>query len=115
VWDGRCRFKTWLLTVTTNTCIDEIRDRQMRRADSTEDLGVGSADDGRADLEHDVTNAVGTLSAVERELIRLRINEGLTVKEIVEKTGMSEGTVNRRIAEAFAKLKKQLPGYGPRE
>src|SRR5579872_4126030 len=77
---GGCKFRNWLYSIATNVCREERRDRKKRQAERIDNVGARSSDYERAELENDMAKALGTLDALERELIRMRVNEGMTVK-----------------------------------
>lgn len=109
-WDASV--KTWLLTITRNTAIDFKRSAFLRKVtltDSYEDRGSGQS------AEHEVMAqwAVGDLWKLVlqlpqkyREAIILFAHYQLSLKEIAEVLGVSEGTVKSRMFHARQKLAK---------
>ena len=54
------------------------------------------------------SRALEVLDAPQREVIHLAYFEGLSQREISERTGMPLGTVKSRTASAFKKLRAEL-------
>ncbi len=82
-------------------------------APSKEEMIVGN--DQRRQIRVELYKHISTLSARQRELIKLRFYEGLSYEEIVIKTGLAHRTVYNSIYEALKRLKGDLdPGkvYG---
>lgn len=104
--------KTWLLTITRNTAIDFKRSAFLRKVtltDSYEERG------SRQSAEHEAMEqwAVGDLWKLVlqlpvkyREAIILFAHYQLSLKEIAEVLGVSEGTVKSRMFHARQKLTK---------
>ncbi len=121
---GRGSFITWLLSITHNMAIDEVRKRRRRpqKADSEEPETVlaAMADTGAgADVEDEVwlgalrdtiTGALNGLPAPQREAIELAYYQGLTQREIAERLGEPLGTIKTRMRLGLQKLRDALGG-----
>ena len=122
---GSCKslkhYKTWLCTIATNTCIDELRRRKNKDAKSLdEDAAAG----GQAELYvvssqptpedaaigsetwRELQRAMDKLSENEKILIVLRDIEGFSYQETAEITGLNLGTLKSRLSRARLKLRK---------
>lgn len=111
---GGSRFSTWIYRITYNQAIDFIRRKSRAEAVSLADTaGTGeilssipdkSADPSTAveskDLFKQVAEAILALPDQQRTALILREYEGLSYKEIAQRTGVLEGTVKSRIARA---------------
>jgi RNA polymerase sigma-70 factor (ECF subfamily) len=64
----------------------------------------------RAELRQRVQSALMALAERDREVLVLRHLEGLSVREVAEVLGVSEGTVKTRQVRALARLQKLLAG-----
>jgi len=121
---ARGTFVTWLLSITHNMAIDEVRKRQRRpqKADSEDPeailAGVADTSSG-ADVEDEVwlgalretiVGALDQLPAPQREAIELAYYQGLTQREIAEKLGEPLGTVKTRMRLGIQKLREALAG-----
>ncbi len=121
---SRGTFVTWLLSITHNMAIDEVRKRQRRpqKADSEdpETVLAGVADTGAgADVEDEVwlgalretiVGALNQLPAPQREAIELAYYQGLTQREIAELLGEPLGTIKTRMRLGIQKLREALAG-----
>ena len=117
--ETRGSFVTWLLSITHNMAIDEVRKRRRRpqKADSEEPETVLAAmADTRAgsDVEDEVwlgalrltiAAALDGLPAAQREAIELAYFQGLTQREIAERLGEPLGTIKTRMRLGIQKLR----------
>lgn len=115
-------FITWLLSITHNMAIDEVRKRRRRpqKADSEDpDLMLASVPDTGLDVEEEVwlgalrdtiDGAMASLPAAQREAIELAYFRGLTQREIAEQLGEPLGTIKTRMRLGMQKLRDQLEG-----
>lgn len=119
-------FKSWISTITNNTCIDELRRRKKKREDSLS--RIIETEDGETVLqfESDEPGPEETLLSMEKQeriqtainklppkyklLIVMRDINGLSYEELAETAGLSMGTVKSRLSRARARLKKLLAG-----
>jgi RNA polymerase sigma-70 factor (ECF subfamily) len=117
---ARGTFITWLLSITHNMAIDEVRKRRRRpqRADNEEPEAVLAAmmDEGQ-DVEEEVwlsslratiATALEVLPPAQREAIELAYFQGLTQREIAERLGEPLGTIKTRMRLGIQKLREQL-------
>ncbi len=117
---ARGSFITWLLSITHNMAIDEVRKRRRRpqRADNEEPETVLAAmtDEGQ-DVEEEVwlsslremiATALQELPVAQREAIELAYFQGLTQREIAERLGEPLGTIKTRMRLGIQKLREQL-------
>jgi RNA polymerase sigma-70 factor (ECF subfamily) len=100
--------RPWLYRVTHNEAIDHLRreKRRMflhaRQAESGAEVdSSGGTDDGRMEA---VLGAVGRLPEAERQVVLLRLQEGLSYQDISRITGRSEGNVGCLLHHAVRKL-----------
>ncbi len=122
----RGTFITWLLSITHNLAIDEIRKRRRRpqKAESEEPEAVlaAVADTGAgADVEDEVwlgalretiAGALDQLPAPQREAIELAYYQGLTQREIAETLQEPLGTIKTRMRLGLQKLREALGSDG---
>jgi len=111
---------TWLLSITHNLSIDEVRKRNRRpqRADSEDpELVLGSVADEGANIEEEVwlsgvrsaiTAALRQLPREQSDVIELAYFRGLTQREIAEALRQPLGTVKTRMRLGLQKLREQL-------
>ena len=116
---SRCRFSTWLYTITVNTarsfldtrgrapfadvdCAPEPRDSGVRRPDRSA---------LNAELDREVRDALAELPPKLRSALVLTSLHGLGVAETATIEGCAVATVYWRIHQARKQLKKQLVRY----
>ncbi len=119
------RFLAWLLRITRNLCIDQLRRRKARPP--AEDLRAGEDDavtpadmapnpeqawltDGR---KRTVYAALARLSGTSREMILLKEIQGLRLEEIARLLGVPLGTVKSRSSRARVELARQVVAIDP--
>ena len=124
-FQGKSSFSTWLFTVTTNVCRDELRKRQRRLKVQSlsepiefEDGNVEReiADESMApevislhrELTDEIQAVIEALPDEQKEAIVLRELQGFSYEEIAEITGVSLGTVKSRISRGRQNMKKEL-------
>lgn len=111
---------TWLLSITHNLSIDEVRRRKRRpqKAESEEpetilaslpDAGIGVEEEvWLASLRGSIQEALQQLPVAQREAIELAYFQGLTQREIAETLGEPLGTIKTRMRLGMLKLRDQL-------
>lgn len=113
---GRGTFEGWLLRITTNLFIDEIRRRQRLRLEPlrTQEDRLVSRESTPAEvheeriLGEDVQAALNALGADFRAAVVLRDLEGYSYDEIAAITGVKSVTVGTRIHRGRARLRGAL-------
>jgi RNA polymerase sigma-70 factor (ECF subfamily) len=115
-------FLTWLLSITHNMAIDEVRKRKRRpqRSDSDDpDVVLAAVADGGPSVEDEVwlrslreriARALDTLPNAQREAIELAYFRGMTHREIADALGEPLGTIKTRMRLGMQKLRDQLDG-----
>jgi RNA polymerase sigma-70 factor (ECF subfamily) len=125
---GRGQFATWVMGITRNLCIDQLRRLRARpQAAETEgeasgalpleevlldpemDVPSAAAANERAGL---VRRAIARLSPEQRLVIELSYFRGFTRREIARKLKLPEGTVHTRARLALQNLRQQLTTLG---
>ena len=119
------RFMAWLLRITRNLCIDQLRRRKTRppaedlRADADDDTAPPDAapspeqawlSDARRRVVHE---ALRRLNAANREVILLKDIQGLRLDEIAGMLGLPIGTVKSRAHRARLELARQVIAIDP--
>lgn len=114
--DSRGSLISWLLSITHNMAIDELRKRQRRplKAESSEpELLLGSLRDTGESVEERAVGAeygrvvrevLTQIPAAQREALELGYFSGMTQKEISELLGVPLGTIKTRMRLALRKL-----------
>lgn len=119
---SRGSFVTWLLSITHNLAIDEVRKlrRRPQKADSEDPAALlDSMPDTADDIEETVwigalretiRRAMEQLPPTQREAIELAYFSGLTQREIADTLGEPLGTIKTRMRLGFQKLREALEG-----
>lgn len=124
-FQGKASFSTWLFTITTNICRDELRKRQRRvktqslsQAIQTEDgeierelVDVSMIPEEislNRELQAEIQEVIDKLPVEQREAIILRELQGFNYGEIAEITGVAVGTVKSRISRGRRSLRNLL-------
>jgi RNA polymerase sigma-70 factor, ECF subfamily len=117
-FDGkRGKFSSWLIGIAHHQCIDELRRRRVRpMSESIDDSAAAElpGDDDPAQaaeqaIERDrIRRALAMIPAEQRIAIELAFFEGLTHREIADRTGDPLGTVKTRVRLGMQKLKQIL-------
>ena len=111
---GESSLRTWLFTIARRLLLD-LRRSERRRGEQVD------VQDGDAVTEYDPLDAVvaeetqgrmraavGRLSRTQREVFLLRVNEGLSYKEIAEAAGTTEGAARVHYHNAMRAIKEFL-------
>ena len=117
-------FMPWLLRITRNLCIDQMRRRRARPpaedllADDNEWALPDTAPDPEQSWLRDgkkrlVYDALRRLNGPNREMILLKEIQGLQLKEIAEMLGLPIGTVKSRSNRARGELARQMIAIDP--
>lgn len=118
--EGRGTFITWLLSITHNMAIDEIRrqNRRPKRADSADPvlLLTNMTDEALSvedqalfgSVRESVAQAMASLPEAQRTAIELAYFRGMTQREIAELQGEPLGTIKTRMRLAIRKLREYL-------
>lgn len=108
--------KTWLFTVCRNRALDILR--KEKRMVELEDEKAARIEgdvitpDRAADWDErvaQVMNALDRLSDNQREVVRLKFQQGLSYKEISEATGLTSGNVGFLLHTGLKRLRSMLP------
>lgn len=106
----RASFRTWLYGIARNAIIDQKRRAAVRPALSAHEVDAdeqGGMDRSleQALLRWQVSAALERLTPEHRQVIRLAHFQGLTLREIAERTGIPLGTVKSRTSYALRHLR----------
>ena len=112
----KASFRTWLYGIARNAIIDLKRRQAVRPAlaahPETEERGATDDSFERALLRWQVGAALERLTPEHRQVIRLAHFQGLTLREISERTGIPLGTVKSRTSYALRGLRLALEEMG---
>jgi RNA polymerase sigma-70 factor (ECF subfamily) len=115
--ETRASFRTWLYGIARNAIIDQKRRASVRPALAGREVDVdehGGLDQSleQALLRWQVGAALERLTPEHRQVIRLAHFQGLTLREIAERTGIPLGTIKSRTSYALRGLRLALEEMG---
>ena len=122
------KFASWVYTITTNLCYDEVRKRSRQvsleamlgRPPTAEDVILRAAPghtkpaprpDAQAEqreLVDILEDVMQTLSPEHRQTIALRVREGLGYSQVAQRLGCSVGTAKSRMHYAMKNLRDEF-------
>lgn len=111
---GESALRTWLLTIARRLLLDRRRARRRR----AEELPIGEGDAASgydaldalvaSESEARMVEAIGSLTPMQREVFTLRVNEGLSYREIADLVGSTEGAARVHYHNAMRAVKERL-------
>lgn len=106
-YDASRPFAPWFFAILRNVCTDQQRKdaRYRERLAELEAEGPRPAPSARAG---DVLEAMAALSHGEREVLALRLLDGLPFREIAERLGCSEDAAKKRAQRALRALRERV-------
>lgn len=111
---GESSLRTWLFTIARRLVLDRRRSRRRQR--ETAELQDGDlsteydaldglvAEEAQAKMRH----AIGRLTPTQREVFVLRVNDGLSYREIADVVGTTEGAARVHYHNALRQVKETL-------
>ncbi|MFL5469238.1 MAG: RNA polymerase sigma factor [Gemmatimonadaceae bacterium] len=111
---GESSFRTWLFTIERRLMLDRRRaERRSRETVPLEELDSASeygALDGliAEETQERVRKSLEALSPTQREVFTLRVQQGLSYKEIANVVGSTEGAVRVHYHNAIQRVKEFL-------
>lgn len=104
-FSGTAQFTTWLNRVSTNYCIDQIRERQQRLALYQRYANEMERLDQRASEADEIAfqlmqQVIQQLSTPERELLEIKYADSVTLRNIARKQKLTLSAVKMRIKRA---------------
>lgn len=109
----KASFKTWMLTIARNLVIDHWRTaRESKDIDDAWDLATGSDTERDAEarmLVEKLQEHMKELSSDQRDIVILRVWEGMSYKEIAEAMGKSEAACKMAASRGLARLRELMP------
>ena len=106
--------RTWLFTIERRLILDRRRAARRRKSDTAVDEADAATEFDALDeivadeAQSRVRSAVDQLSRLQREVFLLRVNEGLSYREIAEVVGSTEGAARVHYHNAMRTVKESL-------
>ena len=121
-WKPTGGFLPWILRMTTNHSIDQLRKKRRHPEQSLEEAFVPTSEGAAVEpstmqtdtvlrgreIEERIRASLPVLSPSQREVFLLRHYEGLQLAEIAESMGCTVGSVKVHLFRALKKLQKEL-------
>jgi RNA polymerase sigma-70 factor (ECF subfamily) len=124
-YDASRPFGPWLLAVGRNLALDHLRRRRPESLDETREPSAPAEDPGASagplallvarERRTRLGAALDDLAARDREVLCLRFEEELPLKEIAALVGAPLPTIKARLYRALTRLRERLLAQGPRE
>ena len=107
---ARASLATWILTIARSRAIDELRRRRPEPLDPAvlPDSGGEPAPQDAALERWRMAYLLAQLPDHERHLLELRFYDGLSQREIADRTGLALGTIKSRMVRALERLRALL-------
>ncbi len=98
--------RAWLYRVTHNQAVDHIRGEQRRKKlhETHAELAAGMRNSSQTHRMEAVLRNLHHLDEKQRSVLLLRLQEGLSYREISEVTGLSEGNVGYLLHHAVTTM-----------
>lgn len=108
--------RAWLYRIARNALIDHYRNNASKTVGIESVWDLAGSFDSTLDAERSIDakklhEALKKLNASQREIVLLRIWEGLSYKEIADLTGKSEGNCKVLFSRSVTELRKHLPTF----
>ncbi len=127
-YEPQSRLSTWIYTIATNVCLNELRRPERRlRVDIWEERAGEERREGPAlpdpaaltpeegaasrELQRHLSRAIAALPAKQRAALLLSRVDGLEYKDVADALGTTEGAVKALIFRATQTLKRGLKDY----
>lgn len=126
---GGARFRTWLLQIATNACLNHLAKAERRYIHESLDAPIGDGDTGlgdrldsgvagpeelleRGEIGERVEAALARLKPEFRAVVVLRDVQDLPYEEVASTLGLQLGTVKSRLARARRQIQQWLGDLG---
>lgn len=98
-------FKSWIFTITANTCKRRLRESAKRKNESIEDaLTNMPSEESDYGMSIDIRRALMVLTEEERTIIGLSVFGGYSSREIGRMLGLKDNTVRSKKVRALEKM-----------
>lgn len=104
---NRSSFSSWLYSIAHNHCLDQLRLRKRMRVEAISDKSINIAaesDQSTSTQWHVMECMMNDLTSQEVTLLRLKYEEGLSIKAISGQFHLSESAIKMRLLRARNKL-----------
>lgn len=112
-FQGRSSFSTWLYAIAYNYCLDQLRLAKRiptTRMDELTEYGMfHHTDDSAENLEptlQQLGRAMKTISAQDADILRLKYQDGLDVRQIGHQLNLNDSAVKMRLKRSRDRVKR---------
>lgn len=114
-FESRSTFSTWLYSISQHYCLDQLRLKKRLMVEPLSDSAIGGTPEAdgptmEAQLQ-DLEIVLNQLPPDEVALLRLKHEQGLSIKEISEQYQLSESAVKMRLKRTRDKLHRLYNNY----
>ncbi|MBQ8207626.1 MAG: RNA polymerase sigma factor [Clostridia bacterium] len=99
--------RAWIFSMARNLAIDALRKKQCSDID---EIQIADESAENIDEKIDIEGAIASLSLIEREIISLHLDGGLSFAEIGKAVGLSLPATYRKYKGALNKMRQKLEG-----
>lgn len=112
--ENKASFKTWLYSIARYTVIDHYRTEKQNNLDINDVWDLFTDENLEVDVQNkinlqEVGQYLKNLDSEKREIVFLKIWEGLSYKEIAEIIGKKEDNCKMIFSRTMQKLRKEMP------
>lgn len=104
-------FRSWMFRILSARCKRQVAQIVTRKKEIDLDSYYETAEEAMpetATRRAELSEALGTLSPEERQIVLLSVLEGYTMREIASMLEMPQGTVSSKLSRSLKKLRLQL-------
>lgn len=104
-------FRSWMFRILSARCKRQVAQIVTRKKEIDLDSYYETAEEAMpetATRRAELSEALGTLSPEERQIVLLSVVEGYTMREIASMLEMPQGTVSSKLSRSLKKLRLQL-------
>jgi RNA polymerase sigma-70 factor (ECF subfamily) len=108
---GEASFSTWLYAITNNHCIEYYRRKNLRQFVGLEEAGClnemaepKDQEDASVELTEILGGSLQHLPPADRELLEMRYDKNLSIRELQQKLQLSASAVKMRLMRARKRL-----------
>ena len=104
-------FRSWMFRILSARCKRQVAQIVTRKKEIDLDSYYETAEEAApetATRRAELSEALGTLSPEERQIVLLSVLEGYTTREIASMLEMPQGTVSSKLSRSLKKLRLQL-------
>lgn len=111
--DQKSQFTTWLYTILRNECIDRLRKGQIHVGEELSKFELTVSEEPeeeflKQELHQQILILAENLPPQQKEIFLLRDFQGYSIKEVIEITGLTEGSIKTNLYHARQKLRSWI-------